>query len=98
MDNMKKLFSIFLLAASIAAVAPVKADWDPLGLRKAASEAGAEAAAKLLEASRNVPLTTNQFGLLIDEYYSSDPAKRDKAHRIINGVFPDLAQDKNSSP
>lgn len=69
------------------------AEW--LGLDKIAADAGAKAAHEVQEASRNIPLTTNQFGLIIDEYYSDDAIKRAKARRIVNNVFPDLAAEKD---
>jgi hypothetical protein len=58
---------------------------------KAAREAGAEAAAEILKASRNIPLTTNQFGLLADEYDADDPKVREHARKVVQRVFPQFA-------
>lgn len=54
-----------------------------LDISKAAREAGADAAAALLKPSRNIPLTTNQFGLLADEYDADDPKVREHARKVV---------------
>ncbi len=54
---------------------------------EAAAEAGKQAADAAIVASRNVTMTTNQFGLVISDYYGSDPNKKADAKRLIEGAF-----------
>jgi hypothetical protein len=58
-----------------------------IGVRKAAREAGTEAATKAVEAARYVTMTTNQFGLILSDYYGNDTQKKDNAKRLIEGAF-----------
>jgi len=62
---------------------------DKLGERglKEAAEAGRQAADAAIKASRNVTMTTNQFGLVLSDYYGSDAQKKADAQRLIEGAF-----------
>lgn len=96
-----KRTSILALSACVVVLVlslPAHADltsW--LGLDRIAQKAGADAGAKaanaIIEASRNAALMTNQFGILVDEYYSDDPKKREHAKKIIWATFPELPKD-----
>lgn len=56
-------------------------------LKSAGAEAGREAALAVVESARYLTMTTNQFGLLINDFHGSDPKKKEDARRILEGAF-----------
>lgn len=89
-----KMYLSRLLLISILLVAPQSAnadlaDW--LGLRQIAEDAGRSAAEVLVKgadlSTRNLAMMTNQFGLLVADFYGDDPTKAARAKKILEGVF-----------
>lgn len=84
----------------VAAVCHADSDcgWigEKVGLCAAARQAGADAAKEIVKASENVFKSVNYFGSLVEDYNSTDAAKKARAMTILKSTFGD-AFDVNKS-
>lgn len=89
-------YSIITIAALLSVPFSAHAGWfdwldDPLGLNEAAknagAKAGAEAAEGMVKASRNITMTTNQFGQILSDYYGDNAQNKENARKLIEGAF-----------
>lgn len=87
--NIRKVLAATLLLLTTGCARADLADL--LGIKETARQAGREAATEIARAAdtatRNLAMMTNQFGLLIDDFYSGDEVKANKARKILEGVF-----------
>ncbi len=69
--------------------------FDEIGLKAAekAEEAVKIAKEASEKASRNVAVSVNQFGILLEEYHAGNDEEKKRARKIINSIFPDIPKD-----
>jgi hypothetical protein len=58
-------------------------------------ETGKDLGNKLEESSRHLQAMTNQFGLIVQDYYGPDPVRRANAKQLLESVFGTI--DKKES-
>lgn len=90
---------VLLCSASVAHASDCGLLGNLLDVCKAAEvagkEAGEKAAKAVVDASENVFKSVNYFGSLIEDFYSSDPAKKERASKILKGVFGEAFATSN---